>query len=378
MSRKLQESYWGLDLPESILKEIETVSRKFRLNENQKKKLIEKVKERFFRSSFEPGEAVGIITAQSISEPATQMTMRTYHFAGSAGIQVTLGLPRLIEIFDAKRVPETPMMTIYFKKKYNNKESVKRFAEKIKERNLGYYAEKVSTDFSKRRIRVKIKSGVKSTMMKEILESLRSNLRKFKVKIERNSIVIDAPEDIDFKKLYKLSKGILNMRVSGVKGVKNVIIRKEGEDWIINTLGSNLEAILLFKEVDVKRTSTNNIHEVEKVLGIEAARNVIIREAVKTMRQQGLNVDIRHIILVADIMTFTGTVKPIGRYGVVKTKTSILARAGFEETLKHLTRAAVKGEVDEFKGIFENVMIGQVVPTGTGMFELVAKFGEKE
>ena len=87
--------------------------------------------------------------------------------------------------------------------------------------------------------------------------------------------------------------------------------------------------------------------------------------------------DLRHIILVADIMTFKGKISPIGRYGVAGSKVSVLARAAFEETIKHLVRATLKNEIDDFSGIFENVMIGQVVPSGTGMIDLIMKL-EKE
>jgi DNA-directed RNA polymerase subunit A" len=139
-----------------------------------------------------------------------------------------------------------------------------------------------------------------------------------------------------------------------------------------------LEKILLEKKVDERRTYSNNIHETAKILGIEAARNVIINEAIKTMQEQALDIDVRYILLVGDIMTFSGEVSSIGRYGVAGSKTSILARAAFEETIKHLVRASIRNEADNLQGIFENVMIGQVVPSGTGMFDLVAKFEEEK
>jgi DNA-directed RNA polymerase subunit A" len=166
--------------------------------------------------------------------------------------------------------------------------------------------------------------------------------------------------------------------VYGIEGILNAIVRSEGEEWIINTIGSNLEKILTLKEVDEKRTVTNDIHETEKILGIEAARNLIVKEVMKTLQEQGLDVDIRHIMLVSDIMTMRGYVRSIGRYGVAGAKTSILTRAAFEETIKHLVKASVMNEVDNFEGIFENVMVGQVIPSGTGMFDLVAKFEEEE
>ena len=138
MSEKLQKNYLD-ELPKTIVDQIEDVSSKMKLNQEQKSKLIKKVVDEYYKSMYEPGEAIGIIAAQSISEPATQMTMRTYHFAASAGIQVTLGLPRLIEIFDARKEPTTPMMTVYLKSKYNTKEKAEEFAKRGEEearRNL--------------------------------------------------------------------------------------------------------------------------------------------------------------------------------------------------------------------------------------------------
>jgi len=136
MSKKSQINYSEIELPESLTKKIEEIAGKKRLSKENKIKLEEDVKRFYLESKFEPGEAIGIIGAQSISEPETQMTMRTYHFAGTAGIRVTYGLPRLMEIFDAKRDPETPMMTIYLKKEFNNANDATRFAEEIIEKRV--------------------------------------------------------------------------------------------------------------------------------------------------------------------------------------------------------------------------------------------------
>ncbi len=132
MSEELQQnSLDKIELPQNIVEQIEEVVKEKRLNKDQRKKLEDEVKRYYQNSRVEPGEVIGIIAAQSISEPATQMTMRTYHFAGSAGVKVTYGLPRLIEIFDAKREPETPVMTIFLKREFNNKDDAKRVAEEI-------------------------------------------------------------------------------------------------------------------------------------------------------------------------------------------------------------------------------------------------------
>ncbi|HDD71705.1 MAG TPA: DNA-directed RNA polymerase subunit A'', partial [Candidatus Aenigmarchaeota archaeon] len=208
----------------------------------------------------------------------------------------------------------------------------------------------------------------------KIARVIKENLKEVKVRSKKSSIVIIPKESATLKDIQKLKLKILQLQVSGIKGIENAVVRREGDEWIITTIGSNLKGIFQIKEIDKTRSYTNDVHETAKILGIEAARNLIIKEALKTMQEQGLDVDIRHVMLVADIMTLTGTVRPIGRYGVAGSKVSILSRAAFEETIKHLVRASLKHEADEFLGIFENVMIGQVVPCGTGMFEVVAKF----
>jgi DNA-directed RNA polymerase subunit A" len=375
MLKESQKDYLDkIELPKRIIEEIETVAKKKRLSQEKKKMLEYEIKRKYVEGRFEPGEVVGIIAAQSISEPATQMTMRTYHFAGSAGIKVTYGLPRLIEIFDAKREPETPVMTIFLKKKFNNKKTAKKIAEGIIEKKVLNLTKKVLINLKENYIEIE---PIDKRKVTKIVEVLKKN-EKIRVKVKRKKIVVSPKENIDVKGLRKIKEKIMQIHVSGIKGVSNGIVRREGDEWIINTIGSNLEEVLKIKEVDETRTKTNNIHETVKVLGIEAGRNLVIEEALKTMEEQGLDVDIRHIMLVADIMTFTGHMKSIGRYGVAGAKTSVLARAAFEETIKHLVRASVKNEVDSFQGIFENVMIGQVIPSGTGMFDLVAKFEEEK
>jgi DNA-directed RNA polymerase subunit A" len=319
----------------------------------------------------------GLETFTTFDGIVTHNTMRTYHFAASAGIQVTLGLPRLIEIFDARKEPTTPMMTIYLKPAYNTKEKAEEFAKKIKEKRVKYYATELSVDLTNKKIKV-VFGKAKKADMEEIVARLEKNLKDFNVKPTQNSIVLEAKKDISIKELERMKRKILAMYVSGVEGVKNSVVVKEGDHWIVKTLGSNLQKIFQMDEVDATKTYSNNIHEVAEILGIEAARNVLINEINNTLKQQGLHVDERHITVVVDIMCFTGEIRPIGRYGVAGSQSSVLARAGFEETIKHLVRASVRNEVDDFEGIFDNVMINQQIPAGTGMFELIAKLGEEE
>ena len=163
-----------------------------------------------------------------------------------------------------------------------------------------------------------------------------------------------------------------NLKIKGIDGIKRVIIRKEpNEGYIIYSEGSNLKEVLDIEGVNPYQTTTNDIHAVARELGIEAARNMIIHEANATLSEQGLNVDMRHIMLVADVMTADGTVRAIGRHGVSGEKSSVLSRAAFEITVNHLLLASQRGETDQLNGVAENIIVGQPVNLGTGAIELV-------
>jgi DNA-directed RNA polymerase subunit A" len=212
----------------------------------------------------------------------------------------------------------------------------------------------------------------------KIAKIIKDATKDVKVKVKTHSVAVSPKEESDVKALQKIKEKIMSLQVSGTKGITNAVVRREGEEWLINTIGSNMQGVMEVEEVDETRTVTNDIHEVRKMLGVEAARNLIMNEALKTMQEQGLDIDIRHVMLVGDIMTMTGDILSIGRYGVAGAKTSILSRAAFEETIKHLVRASIRNEYDDFQGIFENVMIGQVIPSGTGMFDLIADFEDSK
>ncbi|MCK4313804.1 DNA-directed RNA polymerase subunit A'/A'', partial [Candidatus Bathyarchaeota archaeon] len=155
-----------------------------------------------------------------------------------------------------------------------------------------------------------------------------------------------------------------------VPKTKRVLVTEESREWIIRTDGSNLPKVLEPPQVDASQTTTNNVHEIANTLGIEAARNALIHEAESVLEEQGLDVDVRHVMLVADIMTSTGEVQQIGRHGISGKKSSILARAAFEITVPNIINASVTGESDPLDGVTENVIVGQSIPIGTGLVEL--------
>jgi len=363
-------------LPEKVIKDLKEAFKEFKLKGSQKQKALKKVVEIYRESCYEPGEAIGVVAAQSLSEPATQMTMRTFHIAGAAEIKVTLGLPRMIEIFDARRTPKTPTMIVYLKRNYNTMEKAQKIASEIQETKLADISIEPTVDLLNMQIELQIDSKTlreRDIKIKKVIEVLKEDTKDIKVKVTKERIIIKPKEEITIRQLQKLKTKVLKKRVKGVKGVSEVRVFQKDSEWVINTLGSNLAKVLEIKGVDTTRTTSNNIHEILKVLGVEAARQAIVEFASETLKEGGLDVDIRHILLVSDAMTSDGNIKSIGRYGVAGSKGSVLARANFEETIKHLTRAAVKAERDNLDSIIENVMINQIVPVGTGMFDLIFK-----
>jgi DNA-directed RNA polymerase subunit A" len=369
------------NVPKLLRDQFEKAVKDKKLSERKREDLWKIVMEQYQNSQYETGEAIGIVSAQSISEPATQMTMRTYHFAGSAGIQVTLGLPRVMEVLDARREPQTPMMTIYLDSDHNTVEGAKKIANQIKETKLGDIVLEETIDLLEMQLKLKLdedkmhKLGIDKDRIKDVFEGTKT----VKVAV-RGSILAIQPsgEEYTVKDLQKIRHKVLKVHLKGIKGISQALVKQEKTEWVIYTLGSSLSEVLNIRGIDKKRTVTNDIHEVESVLGIEAARNVIIKEIKKVLDDQGLDVNIRHIMLVSDIMTLSGTIRAIGRYGIAGHKNSVLARAAFEETVKHLTKASVKGEKDKLNGVIENIMVGQVAPAGTGTVHLTAKFGKEK
>jgi len=334
------------------------------------------------QGKLNPGEAIGIVTAQSFGEPSTQMALNVFHFAGVAEMQITKGLPRLIEIFDARRKPSSPQMEIYLNKEYNNEKDAKICAEKIKEVTLKEISSEINLNFSDKTIEIKIdKKGLQQThtSIKKIVEKL--NNKGFDVKEGTDSIVLKVPE-LNFREIYKIKEKLKKIIISGVKGVSQVLVIKKEKDFVIITLGSNLKDIVEFKEINAKRITSNDLHEVASVFGIEAARQSIINEIYNVINTQGLSIDKRHLELVADAMTNTGEVKGVTRMGIIAQKSSILARATFETPDKQFVNATIKGNKEKLTSVIENIILNQPVPIGTGLpgllVEVIGPLTKKE
>jgi len=367
-------------LPLKLFKEVEEESKKNKLTAEQTKKVFELTKRAYENSLMVPGEGIGVVTAESFGEPSTQMVLWTFHFAGVAELSVMQGLPRLIEILDARQSPKTPRMEVYLKSKYTKDEKViRRIASKIKETTLNEISSEFSINILKGSVEVSLdEKKVKDFAFnrKEILDKLTESFKNVEIKATTRGFMLKPKED-NLRETYKLKEKVKDTIIRGIKGISQVLpMRKDGE-LIIVCAGTNLKDVVKVPEVDAKRTTSNDIHEIKRVLGVEAARQAIIKESLSVIENQGLDIDIRHIMFLADLMTNGGTVKGVTRGGITGEKESVLARATFETPITHIINASLIGERDNLNSVIENVIVNQPIPIGTGLPGLIAKMKEK-
>jgi DNA-directed RNA polymerase subunit A" len=286
-------------------------------------------------------------------------------------------LPRIIEIFDARKDPKTPSMMIYLKSPHNkSRQAAEKIAQRIKRVTLGELAKEFTLNLAELSTVVSLDKdeldlhGVKSETVANAI------FQQTKAKVDGTGLTLKViVKDQDIKKIYKFKEKLKDTTIAGVKDITAVlpVYRKDTEEFAIQTFGTNLKEVLQVEDVDAQRTTTNNLIEISKVLGIEAARQAVVNEVMAVLQEQGIDVDIRHVMLVADMMCMTGEVKGITRHGITSQKTSVLARASFEIPLKHLIDASIVGETDKLVSVIENVMINQPVPVGTGLPGLIVK-----
>jgi len=337
----------------------------------------------YLDARIDPLEPAGTVSAQSIGEPGTQMTMNTFHYAGVAEIDVTQGLPRLIELVDARKEPDTPMMTVYLEDEYaKDREKAREVVWALEATKILALGD-VSTNVADMVVRIDLNEetllerwptvDAAAPIAEEIAETIEDALG---VDTRHQGMAIEfGPSEPSYRELLQLVEELREIVFKGIEDISRVVIRKEelddGDEFVLYTEGSAFGDVLRIEGVDASRSTCNNIHEINEELGIEAAREAIINETIDTLREQGLDdVNVRHLMLVADIMTNEGTIESIGRHGISGSKDSVLARAAFEVTVNHLLDAAIHGESDDLNGIIENVIAGKPVSIGTGDVKL--------
>ncbi len=370
-------------LPKRLREEVYSTLESRDVTDEEAEQIIQATEAQYEDSRVDPLDPVGTVSAQSIGEPGTQMTMNTFHYAGVAEIDVTQGLPRLIELVDARKEPDTPMMTVYLEDEFaDDRERAHEVVWKIEATKILQLGD-VSTNVADMLVQVALNEDTLRERWPtvddpvEVAESIASTIEsKLGVDTVQRGLVIEfGPDQPSYRDLLQLVEELREIVFKGIEDISRVVIRREetddGEEFILYTEGSDFGDVLDIEGVDASRTTCNNIHEIYRNLGVEAAREAIIEETMNTLEEQGLDdVNIRHLMLVSDIMTNEGTIESIGRHGISGAKDSVLARAAFEVTVNHLLDAAIHGEVDDLDGVTENVIVGKPIKLGTGDVDL--------
>ena len=361
------------ELPRRLKDEVyETIESRDGVSLEQVTDIAKAVEHRYLDTRVDPLDPVGTVSAQSIGEPGTQMTMNTFHYAGVAEMDVTQGLPRLIELVDARKTPDTPIMTVYLEDEYaENREKAHEVVWNIEATKILALGD-ISTNVADMIVSINLNEDTLEERMitpDEVSSIIEDSLG---VKTtQRNSIIEFGPDQPSYRRLLQLVEELREIVFKGIEEISRVVIRREsldeGEEFVLYTEGSAFADALEIEGVDASRTTCNNIHEIYRTLGVEAARESIIEETMDTLEEQGLDdVNVRHLMLVSDIMTNRGTIESIGRHGISGSKESVLARAAFEVTVNHLLDAAIHGEIDDLNGVIENVIVGKPIKLGTG------------
>jgi DNA-directed RNA polymerase subunit A" len=306
----------------------------------------------------------------------THNTLDTFHFAGVSEMNVTMGLPRIIEILDGRKTLKTPMMEIYLKKPFSVGKDIRKTALMVKETKLKDISSEFSINIAENKIETQLDLGkMKDLSITEValVKTLKTSVKGINIDVKGDILILKLKsKEGTVSDVFKIKEKAKEAYIKGIKGVSQVLPVKKNDEYVILTFGSNLKKVMTLPFVDETRTTTNDIFEIEETLGIEAARQAVIDEVFKVIETQGLNVDIRHLMLVSDVMSSDGKMKGITRYGVVRGKSSILARASFETPIKHIINASLYGEIDKLTSVVENVMLNQPVPVGTGLTKLIS------
>ena len=364
-------------LPIAIVEKVEKYATMKKLSNDKKKKLLDVVTKRYNDGLVVPGDAVGLIAAQSIGEPGTQLTLRTKHYAGSLEVSVGQGIQRVIEIVDARSQARYPSMKIYLdRNKLKREKDVDEFCKNLIDVKVGDVGSFVE-DFSEKLVSFKFdteKAEILGVNQEEVMDSIYEKIEDtYDSKRFTNN-----KQQINFHfsnktPLYNIRKAILKWNkipLYGVKGIEKAVVIEENGEKVIQTKGSNLKEVLKTEGVDTFRTKTNDIFEIYKAFGVEAAREAIVTELKYTFDVNGIVINIRHIYILADMMTSSGVIQGVVRTGITGKKKSPFARAAFEETIKHIVTAAFNGEVEGLVGITENIIVGQPISAGTGKVRL--------
>jgi DNA-directed RNA polymerase III subunit RPC1 len=363
------------------------------------------------------------------------MTLKTFHFAGVASMNVTLGVPRIKEIINAARNIATPVMRVALEggskgaaavaggraglgmvsQQSEDEVRARLVKGRLEKTTLGQIAKRIRIVFSGATsgIEIELDPDIISRLQLEIrgedvriklMEASRLKLKPEKIRVVKKTVIKIDPPDKEKEKekdkdkeekdkkipksvdviLQQLLAALPDVVVHGIPTVPRAVISRgqkdDGEEngLMLYVEGTGMLEVMGTLGVDGTKVKNNNIMEVAKHLGIEAARATIIGQIEYTMEQHGMTIDSRHTMLLADCMTNKGEVLGITRFGIAKMKDSVLMLASFEKTTDHLFDAALHGRVDDVTGVSECIIMGIPMPVGTGLFKLMQQPNEIE
>jgi len=426
-----------------------------RFNKNALIELVNQIVASYKKSIVAPGEMVGMIAAQSIGEPTTQMTLNTFHFAGVASkSNVTRGVPRIEEILSLSENPKNPSCTVHlFPDEERNQENAQSIMNQLEHTKLREVVNTIQICFDPDDLNTLIEDDVNTMeqykefenmidgclgeekeeqekskwiirMELNIEEMLDRNLTmddihfaiknayndevscvysdynadKLVFRLRLNNIInsknnkaksTNKPQTLDQQNEIYLLKNFQdqlldNLVLRGIKGINKVIPRKitdslveedgsyvKTETWVVDTVGTNLLDLLGLDYIDVNRTYTNDIQEIYRVLGIEAARQAIFNEISDVIEFDSTYINYHHLSILCDRMTCNNNMVSIFRHGINNDNIGPIAKASFEETPEMFLRAARHAELDPMRGVSANVMCGQEGYFGTSAFQVV-------
>lgn len=391
---------------ESFAKKIRKVRLRHGLNEKNELLPVEKHLERitisqlvefvdlcrikYQRATMEPGTAVGALCAQSIGEPGTQMTLKTFHFAGVASMNITLGVPRIKEIINASKTISTPIIETQLQNG-SDPEFARRVKGRIEKTTLGEVTEYFEEVFlpgdcfmliklDMNRIRL-LKLEVDANTIKYSICTSKLRVKPANVSVRSDTIITVSPVATTKSSMYHVLQQLKEqLRHIVIKGLPTICRARITIDDAISppqyklfVEGDNMREVMGTYGIKWQSTRSNNVYEMWKTLGIEAARRTIAHEIQYTMASHGMSVDRRHVDLLSDLMTCQGEVLGITRHGLAKMKESVLMLASFERTSDHLFDAAYYGQEDSITGVSECIIMGIPMSIGTGTFKLLQK-----
>jgi len=396
--------------------------------------LIKEIKFKYKKSLIHPGEMVGPLAAQSIGEPTTQLTLNTFHTAGTSKANATQGIPRIQELLSVSPNIKNPSNIIYLKGEITEQQNAHSAMKEIQKTTLRDITKSVRIYYDPNPLS-------SNTLVQEDREILRSyekfsvthgqtcvspwimrleldpqqmishdilDMVKIRTKIEANKILkvfdcVHSDTNSSDKLILRITFGLdiaknalalrfieeklLDTILTGIDGIGRVFPREKLNEvvyderiggytsvkqWVLDSEGSNLLDLMTFKNIDSTKTFSNDIHEIQDVFGIEAARLALYEELMDVFNAGGSgSLNYRHPCLLVDAMTYHGYLIAIARFGMSKLENGVLAKSSFEMTSKVLFDAAVSGEFDSMKGVSANIMFGQKPPCGTGLVDIL-------